>query len=84
MDLELLLQLSLNMSFVALAAYLMGRNRYIIQCATQPYRLKHWLTLSVAFSILSAIGTYTGIPVYVPIADKIEKATLKISQCFNR
>ena len=69
MDLELLLQLSLNMSFVALAAYLMGRNRYIIQCATQPYRLKHWLILSVAFSILSAIGTYTGIPVHDALAN---------------
>lgn len=69
MNLDLLLHLSINMSFIALAAYLVGRSRYIIRCATNPSKPKHWITLSLVFSLLSAVGTYTGVPINDALAN---------------
>lgn len=69
MNLDLLLHLSINMSFIALAAYLVGRSQYVIRCAINPSKLEHWLTLSLIFSLLSAVGTYTGVPVNDALAN---------------
>lgn len=66
---DLVLHLSINMSFIALAAYLVGRSRYIIQCATNPYKPIHWLILSLIFSLLSGVGTYSGVPVNGALAN---------------
>lgn len=63
MNLDLLLHLSTNMSFIALAAYLVGRSQFIIECATNPSKPRHWITLSLIFSLLSGVGTYTGVPI---------------------
>lgn len=69
MGFDLFLHLSINMSFIALAAYLVGRSRYIIRCAVNPSKPMHWFTLSLIFSLLSAVGTYSGVPVKGALAN---------------
>ncbi|MEN6413077.1 MAG: LytS/YhcK type 5TM receptor domain-containing protein [Veillonellales bacterium] len=69
MNLDLFLHLSINMSFIALAAYLVGRSKFIIRCAENPSKLPHWLILSLIFSLLSAVGTYSGVPVKGTLAN---------------
>lgn len=59
----LILNLTGDMSLIALTAYLIGRNRYITTCAAKPGTTTHWLTLTAIFSGLSILGTYNGIPV---------------------
>ena len=51
------------MSFIAMTAYFIGRNRFIICCAQHPFQARSWITLSIAFSLLLIIDTYTGIPI---------------------
>lgn len=60
---DLIIQLIPSMSFIALAAYLVGRSRYFIKCAEDPRKLQHCFTLSAVFSLLSIVGTNTGVPV---------------------
>jgi len=60
MDIGLMLDLFSNMSLIAVAAYLFGRNRFVINCANRPYTLSAWLTLTVIFAALSMISTYYG------------------------
>lgn len=69
MSFDLFLHLSTNMSFIALAAYLVGRSRYVIRCATNPSESGHWIILSLIFSVLSAVGTYSGVPVNGALAN---------------
>lgn len=69
MSLNLMFHLSINMSFVALAAYLIGRNQLIIRCALNPSKPVHCLILSLIFSLLSAVGTYTGVLVNDALAN---------------
>jgi len=63
MYIELLLKLVSDMSLIAMAAYLIGRSRFIINCAQHPVRPLSWITLSLIFSLLSIIGTYNGVPI---------------------
>ena len=60
---SLLLELIRNMSLIALAAYLIGRSRFIISCVQYPHRIRSWLVLTSIFSAISVIGTYSGIPI---------------------
>lgn len=60
---ELILNLLSNMAFVAIIAYLVGRNKRFIQYIQNihPFRLNwgmFWLTL--IFSLVAVIGTYNG------------------------
>lgn len=69
MYLDLLLHLISHMSFIAMTAYLIGRSQFIIHCAQHPFQTRSWITLSAAFSLLSIIGTYTGIPIEGALAN---------------
>lgn len=63
MYIDLLLDLMRDMSLIALAAYLIGRSRFMISCMQHPNRLRSWLALSTTFSFISILGTYNGIPI---------------------
>jgi len=63
------LNLISDMALIALVAYLIGRSRYIVDCANQPANFKHWATLTAIFSVLSIMGTYNGIPVEGALAN---------------
>lgn len=63
MYIDLLLELIRDMSLIALAAYLIGRSRFIISCVQYPTRLRSFFTLVSIFSLISIIGTYSGIPI---------------------
>lgn len=63
MYLNLLFDLVRDMSLIAMTAYLIGRNRLIINYVQQPTGLGCWLSLSAIFSLLSIIGTHNGIPI---------------------
>jgi two-component system sensor histidine kinase LytS len=76
MYLNLFLQLTSHMSFIAMTAYFIGRNRFIIHCAQYPFQARSWITLSIAFSLLSIIGTYTGIPIEGALANTRMVGTL--------
>lgn len=66
---ELVLELLADMALISMGAYLIGRNRFIVSCAQQPYSLRGWLTLTSIFTILSIMGTYNGIPVEGALAN---------------
>ncbi len=51
-----------DLSFIATAAYLIGRSRYIMKCIRKPSHPLNWFSLTVLFSLLSIIGTYNAIP----------------------
>ena len=67
--LDIALSLLSDMALIAMAAYLIGRNPYIVACVRQPTLFRHWLTLTSIFSLLSILGTYNGIPVEGALAN---------------
>lgn len=69
MNISMLLDLLSDGALVAIAAYLVGRNRFIIDCVHTPYRARCFLTLVAVFSGLSIMGTYNGIPVEGALAN---------------
>jgi two-component system sensor histidine kinase LytS len=69
MTFDMLLDLLSDGSLIALAAYLIGRSSYIVNCSYNPYRLRNFATLVAIFSALSITGTYSGIPVHGALAN---------------
>lgn len=57
---SLLFQLLEDMCFSAIIAYLLGRNRRIMEMAINPYSFLPWLLFTLIFSLLSIISTYYG------------------------
>lgn len=66
---DIALTLLSDMALIALVAYLIGRSKYIVACVNRPTVFRHWLTLTVIFSLLSILGTYNGIPVEGALAN---------------
>ncbi|SDF69489.1 LytS/YhcK type 5TM receptor domain-containing protein [Sporolituus thermophilus] len=69
MKFELILELMGDMALLAMTANFIGRNRYIASCAERPTAPRCWLTLTIIFSVLSILGTYTGVPVEGALAN---------------
>lgn len=65
----MLLDLLSDGALIALAAYLIGRNRFIAECSATPHRARCFATLVAIFAPLSVIGTYNGIPVEGALAN---------------
>ena len=59
---SLFLQLIGDFSFIAMAAYLTGRSRYLMNCARNPFHVLSWLSLTILFSGLAITGAYNGAP----------------------
>ena len=51
-----------DFSFIAMAAYLTGRSRFLMNCARNPFHLLSWLSLTILFSGLAITGAYSGAP----------------------
>ncbi len=63
-SLDLVINLFSSVSLVVMVAYLIGRSRYLIHCIKYPNQPKNMLLLIVIFSIVSMIGTYSGVKVH--------------------
>ncbi|HWR39528.1 MAG TPA: histidine kinase [Patescibacteria group bacterium] len=51
-----------DFSFIAMAAYLTGRSRFLMNCARNPFHLLSWLSLTILFSGIVITGAYSGAP----------------------
>lgn len=69
MRFDLILELSGDMALITLVAYLIGRSKYLADWVSQPIRFRHWLSLTLVFSVLSILGTYNGIEVEGALAN---------------
>lgn len=65
----MLLDLLSDGALIAIAAYLIGRNKFIAECVTTPHRPRCFATLVAIFAPLSIMGTYSGIPVEGALAN---------------
>ena len=65
----MLLELLGDGALIAIAAYLIGRNRFISECIHTPGRPRCFATLVAIFASLSIMGTYNGIPVEGALAN---------------
>lgn len=63
MRMDIILNLLGDMALIALVAYLIGRSNFIASYVNQSMNVKHWLALTLLFSLLSIMGTYNGIAV---------------------
>jgi two-component system sensor histidine kinase LytS len=69
MSTHILLDLLGDGALIAIAAYLIGRNKFILDCTVTPLRARCFATLVAIFAPLSIIGTYNGIPVEGALAN---------------
>ena len=60
---SLLFPLLGDLCFSLVIAYLLGRNRRVLQMAENPYTLSAWLLFTTIFSLLSIISSYYGTPI---------------------
>ncbi len=66
---NMLLDLLGDGALIAIAAYLIGRNAFILDCINTPRRGLCFATLVAIFAPLSIVGTYNGIPVEGALAN---------------
>ncbi len=66
---DMLLDLLSDGALIAIAAYLIGRNKFIAACVSTPHRPRCFATLVAIFAPLSIMGTYNGIPVEGALAN---------------
>jgi Putative regulator of cell autolysis len=76
MSVEMLLDLLSDGALIAIAAYLIGRNKFIAECVYNPNLGRSFATLVAIFAPLSIIGTYNGIPVEGALANTRLAGTL--------
>jgi two-component system sensor histidine kinase LytS len=69
MGTAMLLDLLGDGALIAIAAYLIGRNKFISDCVNTPTRGRCFATLVAIFASLSIMGTYNGIPVEGALAN---------------
>ena len=64
MTISMMLVLFSHVTLVIVAAYVIGRSRYLTECIKHPTRGFNWVALTLAFSMLAIIGTFTGLKVF--------------------
>ncbi|MDU2065913.1 MAG: LytS/YhcK type 5TM receptor domain-containing protein [Sporomusaceae bacterium] len=58
-----------EMALIAMVAYLIGRNKYLVNCMIRPATFSSQLVLTLIFSSLSIMGTYNGMPIEGALAN---------------
>lgn len=64
MTISMMLVLFSHVTLVIVAAYVIGRSRYLTECIKHPTRGINWVPLTLSFSMLAIIGTFTGLKVF--------------------
>ena len=69
MSISMILVLFSHVSLVVVLAYIIGRSRYLTDCIKHPTRGFNWVALTLAFSLLAVIGTFTGLRIFGAMAN---------------